>query len=148
MNDLESAKVRAATTYNAAADWFDHPVNTFWDRFGEMTIDRLKLRPGQAVLDICCGSGASALPAAEAIGAEGRLIGIDLAENLLALARAKAQARGLVQAEFQLGDMMSLGFPDATFDAVVCVFGIFFVPDMPGAVRELWRQVKPGASSP
>ena len=144
MNDLKSAKVRAATTYNAAADWFDHPVNTFWDRFGETTINRLKLRPGQAVLDICCGNGASALLAAEAIGAEGRLIGIDLAENLLALARAKAQARGLVQAEFQLGDMMSLGFPDATFDAVVCVFGIFFVPDMPGAVRELWRQVKPG----
>lgn len=144
MNDLDTAKARAAATYNAAADLFDHPSNTFWDRFGQATIDRLQLRPGQCVLDVCCGSGASALPAAEAVGAEGRVIGIDLAENLLELARAKARQRGLSQAEFRMGDMMSLGFPDATFDAVVCVFGIFFVPDMPGAVKELRRTVKPG----
>ena len=144
MQDLETAKARAAAAYNAAADQYDHPANTFWDRFGQATIDRLDLRPGQAVLDICCGSGASALPAAEAVGAEGRVIGIDLAENLLELARAKARQRGLAQAQFQAGDMMSLGFPEAAFDAVVCVFGIFFVPDMPGAVRELWRRVRPG----
>lgn len=144
MHDLEAAKARAAAAYNAAADLFDHPANTFWDRFGRSTIDRLSLRPGQTVLDVCCGSGASALPAAVAVGAEGRVIGVDLAENLLELARAKARQRGLSQAEFQAGDMMSLEFPAAVFDAVVCVFGIFFVPDMPGAVKELWHRVRPG----
>jgi ubiquinone/menaquinone biosynthesis C-methylase UbiE len=144
MQDLEAAKARAIAAYNAAADLFDHPANTFWDRFGLATVERLNLRLGQTVLDVCCGSGASALPAAEAVGSEGRVIGVDLAENLLELARAKARQRGLAQAEFQAGDMMSLGFPDAAFDAVVCVFGIFFVPDMPGAVRELWRRVRPG----
>lgn len=144
MSELEAAKARAAVTYNAAADLFDHPSNTFWERFGQATIDRLEPRTGQKVLDVCCGSGASALPAAEAVGAEGRVIGIDLAENLLELARAKASQQGFTQTEFQRGDMMSLPFPDASFDAVVCVFGIFFVPGMPGAVRELWRRVKPG----
>ena len=97
MNDLDTAKARAAATYNAAADLFDHPSNTFWDRFGQATIDRLQLRSGQCVLDVCCGSGASALPAAEAVGAEGRVIGVDLAENLVELARAKARQRGLSQ---------------------------------------------------
>jgi ubiquinone/menaquinone biosynthesis C-methylase UbiE len=144
MNDLEAAKARAVAAYNAAAGLFDHPANTFWDRFGRATIDRLNLQPGQAVLDVCSGSGASAIPAAEAVGSEGRVIGVDLAGNLLDLARAKARRGGLTQAEFQVGDMMSLDFPDAAFDAVVCVFGIFFVPDMPAAVRELWRRVKPG----
>jgi ubiquinone/menaquinone biosynthesis C-methylase UbiE len=144
MHDLEAAKARAAATYNAAADLFDHPANTFWDRFGQATVDRLNLRPGQTVLDVCCGSGASALPAAEAVGSEGRVIGIDLAENLLELARAKARQRGLGHVEFETGDLMSLDFPDEAFDAVACVFGIFFLPDMPGAVRELWRRVKPG----
>ncbi|WP_017365768.1 class I SAM-dependent methyltransferase [Methylococcus capsulatus] len=142
--DLEAARARAAAAYNAAADLFDHPANTFWDRFGQATIDRLNLRPGQTVLDVCCGSGASALPAAAAVGAKGRVIGVDLAENLLELARTKARQRGLAQAEFQLGDMMSLAFPAEVFDAVVCVFGIFFAPDMPGAVKELWRRVRPG----
>ncbi len=69
MNELETAKA------NAAADLFDHPANTFWDRFGRKTIERLRLQPGQSVLDVCCGSGASAIPAAEAVGREGRVVG-------------------------------------------------------------------------
>jgi SAM-dependent methyltransferase len=63
---------------------------------------------------------------------------------MLAIGRLKAAARKLQNIEFKLGDMMSLGMPDGSFDAVVCVFGIFFVPDMAAAVRELWRMVRPG----
>jgi ubiquinone/menaquinone biosynthesis C-methylase UbiE len=144
MNNLEEAKTRAAAAYNAAADHFDHPANSFWDRFGRVTIDRLNLRQGNAVLDVCCGSGASAIPAAEKVGQEGYVLGVDLAENLLRLATAKANRANLTNIEFRNGDFLSLGLPDHSFDAVVCVFGIFFVPDMPAAVRELWRMVRPG----
>jgi len=73
------AATRAATTYNATADVYDHPVNSFWDRFGRRTVDRLELRPGARVLDVCCGSGASAIPAAEAAGPAGSVLGVDLA---------------------------------------------------------------------
>jgi SAM-dependent methyltransferase len=69
---------------------------------------------------------------------------VDLAENLLALARAKAKERELNNIEFRTGDMLDLQLPAIGFDAVICVFGIFFVPDMQGAVRELWRHVRPG----
>ncbi|MGR9087283.1 MAG: class I SAM-dependent methyltransferase [Gammaproteobacteria bacterium] len=144
MKDLNEAKAKAAAAYNAASDLFDHPANTFWDRFGRNTINRLGLKPGALVLDVCSGSGASALPAAEQVGDAGYVIGIDLAEKLLDLADAKAKNKGLNNVEFRLGDMLDTGFDDASFDAVVCVFGIFFVPDISGAIRELWRVLRPG----
>jgi SAM-dependent methyltransferase len=72
------------------------------------------------------------------------VLGVDLAENLLELAREKAQQRGLSNIEFRTGDMLNLGLPESSFDAVVCVFGIFFVPDMSAAVRELWKRVRVG----
>ena len=60
----EEAKQRAATTYNAAADVYDVPANSFWERSGSRTVARLQLAPRSNVLDVCCGSGASAIPAA------------------------------------------------------------------------------------
>lgn len=144
MTPPDDPRPHVAATYNAAADSYDDAMNSFWDRFGRGTVERLNLAPGARVLDVCCGSGASALPAAERVGATGHVLGVDLAENLLALARAKASARGLANAEFRSGDLLDLGLPENHFDAVVCVFGIFFVPDMPAAVRALWRVVRPG----
>ena len=144
MGTDEDAKRRAAATYNAASDYYDDPANTFWERFGRRTVERLGLSRGARVLDCCCGSGASAIPAAEAVGPGGEVLGVDLAVGLLELARRKAARRGLKNIDFRAGDMLGLGLPEAGFDAVVCVFGIFFVPDMRAAVRELWRLVRPG----
>ena len=140
----ESAQDRAAFTYNAAADTYDASPLGFWDYFGRRTIELASLPQGSRVLDVCCGAGASALPAAEAVGPTGNVIGVDLAKQLLELARAKAAQRGLSNVEFEVGDMLSLRFPVASFDAVVCVFGIFFVPDMAKAVSELWNRIRPG----
>lgn len=140
----QQANAKAAMAYNAAADYFDHPVSSFWHRFGRRTVERLGLRAGERVLDVCCGSGGSALPAAIRVGAEGTVVAADLAERLIQLAIAKAEAQRLTNIEFRADDMLALGYPDRSFDAVVCVFGIFFVPDMSDAVRELWRMVKPG----
>lgn len=140
----DPGKIKAAATYNAAADHYEDAALTFWDTYGRRTVERLALTPGSTVLDVACGTGASALPAAEIVGPTGRVIAIDLAERLLALGRAKAARRGLQNIEFRLGDMTDLGLPDDHFDAVVCVFGIFFVSDMAGQVAELWRMVRPG----
>src|SRR5262249_40358834 len=95
MKPLGEAQPKAASTYNAAADAYDAPANPFWDRFGRRTVERLQLESGARVLDVCCGSGASALAAAEIVGPEGSVVGVDLAEKLLQLARTKAADRGL-----------------------------------------------------
>src|SRR5262252_6217024 len=108
METPDEAKARAARTYNSASDHYDDGANSFWQRFGRRTIERLALQPGARVLDVCCGSGASAIPAAEAVGETGKVLGVDLAENLLSLARAKARDRGLNQLEFRVGDMLNL----------------------------------------
>jgi len=141
---LKQAKAKAAATYDAAADHFDDEPLSFWEQIGRRTVAKLRCPAGARVLDVGCGTGASALPAAQAVGPQGSVLGIDLASRLLERARRKATARGLTNVEFRLADMTTLGYPDGHFDAVVSVFSIFFVPDMEGLIRELWRMVRPG----
>jgi SAM-dependent methyltransferase len=141
-NMPDEAQRRAAFAYNAAADFYTAPPLAFWNYFGGRTIELLSLPVGSRVLDVCCGAGASALPAARSVGPTGKVVGVDLSEKLLELARTKAA--DLTNIDFELGDLLALRFAAGSFDAVVCVFGIFFVPDMEIAVRELWRRVRPG----
>src|SRR5262245_60456032 len=108
MTTPHDARTRAAATYNAAADSYDLAANAFWERYGRKTIERLALPSGARVLDACCGSGASAIPAAQVVGASGSVLGVDLAGDLLALARAKAAAAGLTNLEFRTGDVLEL----------------------------------------
>ena len=135
---------RAARAYGAAADHYSLASLGFWDRFGAATVARLPLAGGYRVLDLCCGAGASAIPAARAVSPAGRVLGVDVAEPLLELARARAAREGVANAEFRCGDATRTGLPNGGFDAVVCVFGIFFASDMPAFAAEMWRLVRPG----
>jgi len=144
MISKEETIARIEAVFNAASDYFDAPALSFWNRFGQQTIDRLSLRLGDRVLDVCCGTGASAIPAAVCVGSTGQVLGIDLSESLLELACNKSRQQGLDHIEFRYGDFESLGLPNESFDAIVCVFGIFFVPDMLAAIGELWRMLRPG----
>jgi len=146
MHLIDPAKVRTAATYSAAADHFDDPPLAFWTRIGERTIGRLPLQPGQRVLDVCCGSGASAIPAARAVGPTGSVLAVDLADALLERGRAKARSHGLSNIDFRCVDFESLDPLPERFDAIVCVFGIFFVPDMSAAVRRFWQWLAPGGT--
>jgi ubiquinone/menaquinone biosynthesis C-methylase UbiE len=137
---------RAARTYTAAADHYLLPALGFWDRWGAATVARLSLSPGDVVLDLCCGAGASALPAARAVGPTGNVLGLDLAEPLLTLARERAAALGLTNVSFRECDATATGLESCSFHAVVCVFGVFFAADMPAFVAEMWRLVRPGGS--
>lgn len=146
MSHLDPTKARTAAVYSAAADHFDDPPLAFWARIGKRTIDRIRLEPGHRVLDVCCGSGASAIPAAQAVGPSGSVLAIDLAEPLLERGRGKARSLGLTNIDFRRTDFEALDGPPEHFDAVVCVFGIFFVRNMPAAVRHLWQCLKPGGT--
>ena len=94
------------------------------------------VRPGDAVLDACCGTGDLAL-AAERAG--GRVTGLDYSERMLDRAREKSQT-----VEWVLGDATALPFPDAIFDAATVGFGIRNVPDLEAGLAELARVLRPG----
>lgn len=103
-------------------------------------VHRLRLVPGIRVLDVACGTGNLTLPAART-GAE--VIGVDIAPNLLDQARTRAEAEGL-NARFDEGDAEKLPYPDASFDAVISMFGVMFAPRPELSAAELLRVCRPG----
>jgi SAM-dependent methyltransferase len=108
----------------------------------EEFIDRLALKPGTRVLDVACGSGNLAIPAARA----GAIVtGVDIAPNLLEQARARAAAEGLT-IKFDEGDAEKLPYADGAFDVVVTMFGAMFAPRPELVSAELVRVTVPGGT--
>lgn len=106
----------------------------------ENFVARLDLKPGARVLDVACGTGNSAIPAARA-GAH--VTGVDIAANLLEQARARAAAEQL-EIRFEEGDAEELPYPDRSFDVVVSMFGAMFAPRPERVAEEFLRVCKPG----
>jgi demethylmenaquinone methyltransferase/2-methoxy-6-polyprenyl-1,4-benzoquinol methylase len=98
---------------------------------------REAVRPGDRVLDACCGTGDLAV-AARAAGA-GDVVGLDFSERMLERARRKAPEIAFIR-----GDVLALPFDDATFDSAVVGFGVRNVEDLAGALKELRRVLRPG----
>lgn len=101
---------------------------------------RLNLRPGDRILDVACGTGNLAIPAARS-GA--RVTGLDIAPNLLEQARAWADVEGLA-VEFDEGNAEAMPYPDAAFDEVITMFGAMFAPRAGDTAAELVRVVRSG----
>jgi SAM-dependent methyltransferase len=97
------------------------------------------IQPGHHVLDVACGTGVLARTAADVVAPAGSVTGLDRDPGMLAVARHRGP--DIVWRE---GSASELPFPDATFDAVVSQFGLMFFPDQVGAIREMWRVLKPG----
>ena len=106
----------------------------------EEFVARLGLKPGMRVLDVACGTGNLAIPAAKT-GAD--VTGIDIAPNLIEQAQARAAATG-VNAVFEVGDAEALPYADGSFDVVITMFGAMFAPRPDVTVSELKRVCKPG----
>ena len=109
---------------------------------GEALVARLGITPGLDVLDLGCGDGTTALPAAR-LGAN--VLGVDIAENLVAAGNARARELGLTTCRFQEGDASHLdGIADDSFDLVVSIFGAMFAPRPEDVAREVVRVTRPG----
>ena len=122
-------------TYSAAEE-YDRASQRYWKYLSTRTVERLRLRPGHRVLDVACGTGPATLAAARAVMPGGRVVGVDYADGMLAVARRAVAASGLSNVELVQGDMLSLPYGDE-FDVVLCVLGLFFVEDMHAAGRAL-----------
>jgi SAM-dependent methyltransferase len=109
---------------------------------GEELVKKLGVTDGLRVLDLGCGDGTTAVPAAQ-LGAN--VLGIDIASNLVAAGNARADALGLTNLRFQEGDASDLGeLDDEQFDLVVSIFGAMFAPRPFDVAKEMVRVTKPG----
>ena len=105
---------------------------------------RAALVRGERVLDVACGTGLVAFAAADAIGADGRVVGVDLSGRMVDAARRRAQTRGVPHATFARMDAECLDLPDAAFDVALCALGLMYVPDPAQALQEMRRVLRPG----
>jgi ubiquinone/menaquinone biosynthesis C-methylase UbiE len=118
-------------------------VGRLFRQLAERFLEGVSLQPGDRVLDVACGTGIVARVAAPRVAPSGRVVGLDLNEGMLAVARACSVEEGTSIA-WKQGDATALPFADAEFDVVLCQQGLQFVPDKARALAEMHRVVAPG----
>ena len=101
--------------------------------------------PGMNVLDVACGSGEPAITIATQLESTGQVTGVDISEDPIKVARERAASRGLTNIKFERADVHKLPFPDHSFDLLTCRLGLMFFEEIPKALREFNRVLKPGA---
>lgn len=129
------AQIDAANAYETVM------VPALFEEWVEPVLDAARIRPGQRVLDVACGTGVLARGGAQRIGRNGSIVGIDPSPGMLAVAEQLDPAVDWREAAAE-----ALPFPDASFDAVVSQFGMMFFRNRPAAIAEMLRVLKPGGS--
>lgn len=114
-------------------------VPALFGPWGGTVADSAGIRRGHRVLDVACGTGVLARAAAERVGAEGAVVGLDANDEMLAVARRVGPG-----IEWRQGQAESLPFEDEEFDSVVSQFGFMFFEDQAGAIREMMRVLRRG----
>ena len=131
---------------SAAEGWHRWiPVVRAWVRHAtELLLDLAQVGTGGRVLDIAAGDGDQSVLAAARVGPTGFVLATDIAPNLAALAAQTAREKGLENLDARVMDAENLSVDDEAFDVVICRLGLFFLPDLPRALSEIRRALKPG----
>jgi SAM-dependent methyltransferase len=116
-------------------------VPAFFAQWAPLLCDAAGVASGHRVLDVACGTGIVARTAADRVAPDGTVVGVDLNEAMLTVAR-----RVRPDIEFRQSDASALPAADAEFDAVLCQMALMFFPDRAGALREMARVAAPGAT--
>ena len=115
------------------------------ERWRELVVKRAQIKPGQSVLDVCCGTAKLTMKLAEAVGPAGKVVGLDFSENMIEVGKKNISSspfRDTIQ--LMQGNAMSLPFEDQQFDAVTVAWGLRNVPELEVALKEMIRVLKPG----
>ncbi len=142
MNKNEpSKKELIAQTFDHAA--LGYRELSYFEQYGRRLVELADIPQCAQVLDVASGRGAVLFPAAERVREKGRVIGIDLSEQMVSETRAEARQRGFKNVELHKMDAEQLHFPNASFDFVLCGFALFFFPQLERALAEFRRVLKP-----
>lgn len=135
-------KQQIAELYNRRSLTYD---DKGWHaQFTKRLVELAQIDRGQHVLDIATGTGLVAIEAAQIVGSEGQVVGVDISTLMLDQARRKVEALGLRNIEFQLADAEALNFPAHSFDRVLCSSAFIWMADIKAALRLWHRFLKPG----
>jgi len=127
--------------YDAGASAYDRLTGR-WSRMNiYRVLDIAGIRPGSHVLDVATGTGDAAIVAADRVGHRGRVVAVDISVPMLREASQKASGRAI---EFAEGDAQWLSYADSSFDSIVCMFGLMFVPEKNAALKGFRRVLRPG----
>jgi ubiquinone/menaquinone biosynthesis C-methylase UbiE len=118
-----------------------HLVPAIFGPWARDLVNSARIRPGERVLDVACGTGVVTRAVAERVGTGGRVVGLDSNSDMLGAARTASSGSNI---EWLVENAMSMSLLDASFDAVVCQQGFQFMPDKPLALREMQRVLVPG----
>lgn len=139
---LDEYKQQIADLYSGRSAGYD---NGAWHpRIAHRLVELADIQPGQKVLDLATGTGMVAIEAAEIVGDDGYVIGIDIATGMVELARQKVATLGLNNIEFQVADAEALDFPANSFDRIFCSSAFIWMSDLAGALQHWHRLLKPG----
>src|SRR6185436_2558548 len=145
-SDMDARVFRRVQRYgwDAAIAAYDRGWVPVLERLTESCVARAALRPGDRVLDLATGTGVGAFAAGLAVGAGGRITGIDVSEKMVTFASLRAANARVRNVVFQRRDMEATGAADGAFDAVTCAFGLMFAADRAAAFAEMARVTAPG----
>ena len=133
---------RIAPRYDQLNDLLSLGLHRLWKR---QAVTWLRPRPGQQLLDLCCGTGDLALVLAAKVRPRGRVLGMDAALAPLQLARRRAASQPWLAVEWRQGDALETGLAPASQDGAVIAYGLRNLADPAAALRELRRVLRPGA---
>jgi ubiquinone/menaquinone biosynthesis C-methylase UbiE len=128
---------------NPAEGYESFMVPTLFGPWASLLVESAAPQPGEHILDVASGTGVVARRAAPKARPNGRVVGLDISPNMLAVARAAAEREGFA-IEWREGQAEKLPFPDGSFDLVLCQFALMFFVDRAAAVAEMHRVLKPG----
>jgi len=144
MDTGETQKEHIADLYHRVAPSYGQVGPNIFAYAGRHLVERIAPKEGGRVLDVAAGRGANLFPAAEAVGARGQVVGIDLASGMVQETTAEIERRKLSHATMLEMDAEHLTFPDASFDYVLCSFAIFLFPHLEQALSEFFRVLRLG----
>lgn len=130
--------------WDRAAGLYEHGWRAQLEPAQSLLLERARLAPGEVVLDIACGTGLISRRAALAVRPGGRVLGVDISDEMVRRAAELASAEGLEELRFRRMEAEELDFPDGGFDAVLCALGMMYVTDHRQALREQLRVLRPG----
>lgn len=134
---------RPAPDWNTIAETFDRWL-PYIEPVGDRLIELADIKPGQAILDIACGTGEPALTIARRFGPQVTVTGVDASPAMIERAAQKAAAESLAHLNYRVMPAERLDVPGGHFDRVVSRFGLMLFDDSLAGAREMWRVLRPG----